>query len=131
MTEGAGDTVPLMTVDSLKLDAVHLMKIDVEGMEADVLAGAKMTIKRHRPVIYLENDRKEKSPSVIRLLQNADYRLWWHLPPLFNPNNHAGNKTNRFGRILSINILAVPKERRADIRDMKEITGPDDWWKKE
>ncbi|MEO1224394.1 MAG: FkbM family methyltransferase [Pseudomonadota bacterium] len=131
VTEGAGDTVPLMTVDSLKLDAVHLMKIDVEGMEADVLAGAKMTIKRHRPVLYLENDRKEKSPAVIRLLQNADYRLWWHLPPLFNPNNHAGNKTNRFGRILSINILAVPKERRADIRDMTEITSPDDWWKKE
>ncbi len=131
VTEGEGETVPMMTIDSMKLDAVHLMKIDVEGMESDVLAGAKMTIKRHRPVLYLENDRKEKSPALIRMLLNSDYRLWWHLPPMFNPKNHAGNKTNRFGRILSINVLAVPKERRANITDMTEITSPNDWWKKE
>lgn len=131
ITQGDGDTVPMVTIDSLKLDAVHLMKIDVEGLEADVLAGAKMTIKRHRPVLYVENGRKEKSPTVIRFLQHADYRLWWHLSPLFNPNNHAGNKTNRFGQIRSINVLAVPKERKADIRDMTEINRPDDWWKKD
>lgn len=130
VTDGEGDAVPMMTIDSLKLDPVHLMKIDVEGMEADVLAGAKMTIKRHRPVLYVENDRKAKSPSVIRFLQNTDYRLWWHFPLLFNRNNHAGNKTNRFGGIQSINVLAVPVERRADIRDMTEITSPTDWWKK-
>jgi len=130
VTDGGGDTVPLMTIDSLKLDAAHLIKIAVEGMEAEVLAGARMTIKRHRPVLYVENSRKEKSAALIRALQNADYRLWWHLAPLFNPKNHAGNKTNRFGSIRSVNILAVPKQRRANISDMTEITSPDDWWQK-
>ena len=30
------------------------MKIDVEGMEADVLAGAAETIRKHMPQMYIE-----------------------------------------------------------------------------
>ena len=31
-------------------------------MEADVLRGAAALIRRHKPVIFAENDRPEKSP---------------------------------------------------------------------
>ena len=40
--------------DVLKGQKVDLMKIDVEGMEYDVLLGAAQTIMRHQPLVLLE-----------------------------------------------------------------------------
>lgn len=50
----AREEVPLMTIDSLNLNRVNLVKIDVETMEAQVLAGGEKTIERCRPVIFAE-----------------------------------------------------------------------------
>jgi hypothetical protein len=41
-------------VDTQGLGPVGVLKIDVEGFEPEVLAGAQRTIKRDRPVLYLE-----------------------------------------------------------------------------
>jgi FkbM family methyltransferase len=43
-----------MTIDSLSLVKCDFMKIDVEGAEFEVLAGAKETIKKFNPVIIVE-----------------------------------------------------------------------------
>ena len=51
---GTGIHVDLITIDSLKLNKVSLIKIDVEGMENLVLEGAKETILKNKPVILLE-----------------------------------------------------------------------------
>jgi len=42
-------------VSSLK--ALHLIKIDVEGFEFQVLRGLKQTIDRHKPRIIFEYDK--------------------------------------------------------------------------
>src|SRR5262249_54417426 len=57
-----GDIVPLVTIDSLVLPSCHLIKIDVQGMELDVLEGATSTLQQFRPLLYVENDQPEKSP---------------------------------------------------------------------
>jgi FkbM family methyltransferase len=46
--------VPVVTIDSFSFKRVDLMKIDAEGMELEVLAGAHHTIQRCRPVLYVE-----------------------------------------------------------------------------
>ena len=46
--------VPLTTIDRLAFPQVHLMKIDAEGMEQQVLVGAIETLRRCRPVLYVE-----------------------------------------------------------------------------
>jgi len=70
----------VITLDSLKLDNVDFIKIDVEGKEPEVLRGAEDTIKRNRPVILLE--QKEETArfgydhmKAGRILEDCEYRL--------------------------------------------------------
>jgi FkbM family methyltransferase len=104
-----GERVPVMTLDSLQLPACHLLKIDVEGMEQQVLEGAADTVRRLKPILYVENDRRDKAAALIRCIDALDYNMYWHTPPLFNPANYAGNAQNVFGTIVSINMLCCPK----------------------
>lgn len=121
--------VQLSTIDSLGLPACHFIKADVEGMEADVLRGAQATIRRHRPVIYVENDRAERSPALIALLQrDLGYRLYWHAVPMFVPDNFRGDAENIFGTDVSGNMLCLPAEAPQDIAGLRECTGPEDTW---
>ncbi len=53
IADPAGD-VPLVTLDALVTGRVGFLKLDVEGMEMDVLAGAAALIAAHRPVLYVE-----------------------------------------------------------------------------
>lgn len=50
-------TVRMTTLDSFKLEEVDLIKMDVEGYEANVIAGARETILRCRPIICCEQKR--------------------------------------------------------------------------
>lgn len=50
--------IPMVTLDSFELPVVDLLKIDCEGYEVDVLAGAKATIARCRPVVAVEQRAK-------------------------------------------------------------------------
>lgn len=43
-----------MTLDSLELDRVALIKIDTEGHELEVLQGAETLLLRHRPILIIE-----------------------------------------------------------------------------
>ena len=49
-----GDKVEARTIDSFGFSDVSLMKIDVEGHEAEVLRGAEKTISALHPVIIIE-----------------------------------------------------------------------------
>lgn len=52
---GAYDQVTAVTIDSLDLARLDLLKLDVEGMELRILAGARATIARHKPVVVAEH----------------------------------------------------------------------------
>src|SRR5258708_38072015 len=105
-----GESVPVVSIDDLQLPRLDLIKADVEGMEADVIAGAKDSIAGHRPILYLENDRPEKRDKLCEIVRSLGYRIWWHTPPLFQASNFAGNPEDVFEGIASLNILCVPSE---------------------
>jgi FkbM family methyltransferase len=48
------ETVPIDTLDNIADSKVDILKIDVEGAEAEVLAGAKRIIMEDRPIIIIE-----------------------------------------------------------------------------
>lgn len=122
-----GEAVPLTTLDSFQLERVDFIKLDVEGFESKVLEGAAETIARCRPIMYIENDRADKSEELIQRLFDMDYRLWWHTPPLYSPTNFKGRQENFFPRILSINMLAIHKDMRP-IEGLKPVLTPQDSW---
>lgn len=94
------------------------IKIDAEGMEADVIRGALETLEtigEQRPIIYCENDRDEKAAELLTLLHDLEYQMWEHEPPLYSPDNFRGKRDDVFAGVVSKNILALPKEKYADL----------------
>jgi FkbM family methyltransferase len=124
-----GESVPLAMLDMLQLPACHFLKIDVEGMEVEVIQGAVNTIERYRPTMFVENDRPERSRELLSLISELNYDAYWHFAHLFNPENYANDTDDIFTNIASVNIVCVPQERSMSIQGMRKVTGPDDWWK--
>jgi len=106
-----GDPVHAMALDDLGLTGVALIKIDVEGMERDVLLGAGRTIARDRPLLHVENERADRSPALIRTLRDLGYACYWRFPPLFSPDNPRGNRDDVFAGMVSVNMLCLPADR--------------------
>ena len=80
----------IVTVDSLGLGALHFIKIDVEGTFLPVLDGARETIARCKPRIWLElrRLRGERAPGEDHL-RKLGYKVAKELSPndvLFEPD---------------------------------------------
>lgn len=126
-----GELVPLTSIDlvhraQFQDKPIHFMKIDVEGMELAAIKGGREVIEKYRPIIYCENDRADRSRELIATLMALGFRLWWHLPALFNENNYRGVTENVFGRIVAVNMLCVHASINLNIVGLKEINSPDD-----
>jgi len=118
-----GRPVAQLTLDSYAgRGRFALIKIDVEGMETEVLRGGRALIEAQRPLMYVENDRPGKSTELIAELRSLRYRLFWHCPLVFNPNNMRGNANNVFGDGYFQNMLCIPLEREASIEGLNEVT---------
>jgi FkbM family methyltransferase len=118
-----GETVQMLTLDQiLEGKAVDFIKIDVEGMEREVIAGGARTLSDKRPILFVENDRPDKSEDLVRSLIGMDYRLFWHPARIFNPQNFFGSTDNLFGKTCSFNMLCIHKAVAARISGLQEIT---------
>ena len=69
------DMVPMVTIDSLNLSDVGLMKIDVEGMDLDVLLGAATTIETYKPFI-IANYAKTNVQELLGVLLGHRYNVF-------------------------------------------------------
>lgn len=69
-------------IEANKLPAPDFVKIDVEGMELDVLRGMPETLKKYAPALYIElhgaerEDKFENAKAVIGFLEQAGYRIY-------------------------------------------------------
>lgn len=67
--------VPARSIDSLGLARVDLMKIDVEGMEAEVLEGARQTVTRSLPIMVIEKIKSDEA-GLTQYLEALGYRTF-------------------------------------------------------
>jgi FkbM family methyltransferase len=86
--ETAAIPVRLLTIDSLNMTNVGLIKIDVEGHELAVLRGAETTIDRDGPAILIEAEERHRAQSVAsvrELLGAHGYRGFFLLAGCYEP----------------------------------------------
>ena len=73
--------VALLDDVCVDLDKIAFLKIDVEGFEPNVLRGARKTIKKHQPLILIEQlqtDFVNGSSESIDILLREGYLFCWH-----------------------------------------------------
>lgn len=94
-------SVSTITIDDLGLAHPRLIKIDVEGMEVMTMAGAIKTIRRAKPILYVEfiAGREE----ILIALHDLGYKWRLHEPPFYNENNFLNLKED----VLSTNGISM------------------------
>lgn len=119
-----GEQVPLVTLDTFNLARCHFIKIDVEGMEQQVLEGAVGLIERFKPVLYVENDKQDKWQELIRYVDSLGYQMYWHFTSLFSPDNFRGNQENVFGTLGSLSMLCLHRSRPQTVEGLDPVEVP-------
>ena len=94
------------------LKELRLLKIDVEGLEVSVLDGAQGLIARHRPCLFVENNRAQTGDLLIRRIDALDYESYWFCSERFSPQNFNG-ETRKVGGA-DYNMICFPRESRVD-----------------
>ena len=129
---GSHESEPISasTIDSLDLPSAGLIKVDVEGMELDVLQGARDTMHSKRPMLYVENNSEDGNQSLIELVKEHNYDLYWHITPYYNPANHFKCAYNHYARFMpSINMVCIPREKGARLSSGFEPAAKGDNWR--
>ena len=125
-----GDTVPLVTLDSLKLGKCAVIKIDVEGMETMVLAGARQTFERCQPILYIENNEAESSKRIAEALGPLNYVAYWSIHPYYDARNYYANTVNVWPEVVwAANLVCAPKQSNFNLPGAEKFLGANDDWR--
>jgi len=115
-----GDTVRQLTIDSLNLARCNLIKIDVEGMESNVIAGAKNTLQQFRPVLFVENNGYGDPQNLIRQILELNYQAWWFFSPPEDPTKSYNPEVN------DKNMLCLPAEWKIELNGLIPVEDEND-----
>jgi FkbM family methyltransferase len=87
-----------LSLDSMlsSLDALDLIKLDIEGMEAEALKGADGLIEQFEPVIYAEINTVAASADLISWAKDRGYKAWGCLHEAFSLSNFNGEEGDIF-----------------------------------
>jgi FkbM family methyltransferase len=67
-------TVRTLAIDSFNLSRIDLIKIDVEGMELEVLRGAAKSIAKSKPILLVETIKTDEN-ALRQVLQQFGYQI--------------------------------------------------------
>ena len=124
--DGPLEPVRVITVDAIAPADTRIVKIDVQGFENDVLAGAAETLARTRPVWIVEATDDGPSPrATIATFERAGYAVYWFYSPFVT---RVAPKRSQQGSELvgDLNVAAFPAEGPQP-RDMVRVDLSTGW----
>jgi len=93
-----GNDVIVTTLDSISdIPSIDFIKIDVRGMEYDVLKGAERSINYFQPKLLIKMQHQELYGKIYDLLKNLNYNIYWFNVATYTTDNHKQNKEDIFG----------------------------------
>ena len=105
--------LPLRTLDSYEFERdVSLIRLVVEGMEEEAMRGARRTITKHRPYLYIQQTQQANAAqagSLVHLLTELlGYKLFYYYSPHVDFKTHTNH--TKFSCI-TLDILGIPEEK--------------------
>ena len=125
-----GEEIQIIPLDYLKLTECKLIKIDVEGMEVEVLEGGRKLIQGCKPFLYVENNTIEGSPPILRQLASLNYRSYWTIETYYNSRNFFEESEDIFGIVSEANLFCIHNDIPMPAIKLEPTQGLDDNWKK-
>ena len=121
------ERVRMCTLDEVATPDVGFIKVDVEGFEAQVLAGASGLLARATAVWLLEANFADHAQvgTNAGLLRHMGYRLFWFYAPFVCAAPLKGPKPARWRG--DLNLLALPPGA-ANLWDLEEVGAEDQPW---
>lgn len=99
------ESITVQRLDDMQIDltGLGLIKLDVEGMEYEVLCGARETLERWMPIVLLEQREADFAQPgggchATRWLKDLGYQICW----LAEPNRKRGQVRRWLGEVTSI-----------------------------
>jgi len=79
INNGIEYTVEIRKVDTLNIQNIGLIKIDVEGFEIDVLNGSINTLKNQKPNLIIENEiiHNSRPYEIFELMEDIGYKIFY------------------------------------------------------
>ena len=106
------EEVPLTTIDDMGLERFDFLKIDAEGLDLQVLEGAKLTLAAHRPALFVEADPRT-AQALSDFLSASGYEGYWYCSQLFDQDNFNRSSENAWPDhdylLISLDVFAVPR----------------------
>lgn len=108
---GAVGEIKLTSLDDMGFTRLDFIKIDVEGMEREVLDGGVRTMRQLRPIVHAEVNSLHSGVPLLDWCQLERYAMYCSVSPAFNPANYLGNSQNMFGDAAEVGALLIPVDR--------------------
>lgn len=110
-----------ITIDSLDLERLDFMKLDVEGAEVAALKGAAWTIRRHQPIMVLESMPWD-APKIVDYIRSIGYVHQSVRLKYYNPSNWNGETEDILREpfdlgtpMMSSDMVCYPESRRQEL----------------
>ncbi len=109
--DDSDNNVQTVTLDELGYKRVDFIKLDIEGAEADAIAGAKDTIAACQPIIYAEVNNLDAAVKCHLAMQRHSYFCYGDASEAYNHQNHFSTAEDIFDGGVECGLLFIPTVR--------------------
>lgn len=106
------DTVPCYPLKNLRrrYGDYTALKLDVEGMEVDVIKGDYAYIKERHPIIWAECNEEKSSLTILSALKSLGYKPVYVAFPAFRKKNYLSNPDLQYSFAYEASLFAAPHD---------------------